>query len=399
MFIEDLPLQNQTVLLRVDFNVPLQDQQITDSRRIDLTLPTIRYLLDKQCRVVLLSHLGRPQNTHDCQTMSLAPVCEYLNKKLQASVKFLSDSYGTNVQVAVQNLTPGSLLILENTRFNDLTKFKESIPSPHLAQFWANLADFYVYDAFATAHRRHTSTFTILDYFPATKTGYGYLVRQELKAYQAFLQKPRRPFVAIIGGGKPASKIPLIAQIATWVDKILICGALSYPFLKVLGYEVGKNFADRAVCKLAATVIRKYRAKIVLPDDFATTKSFMQDQFILKSAIEIAPDDLCLDCGPATLAKFATVCQGAQAIFWNGPPGVFEHQPFAFGTKGILALLTELVPQNVAVFLGGGDSAAAAAQFGYLGAGFTHISTGGGAGLMLLQKKPLPVLAALKVSV
>ncbi len=395
MFIEDLPLAKHTVLVRVDYNVPLVDGKITDSRRIDLTLETINYLLTQNCKIILFSHLGRPSSVADHKRMSLQVVSEYLNSKVNAPVFFCQASVGNEVRKAVQNLHHGEVLLLENTRFNDLTIDQESVPSLKLAKFWASLADFYLFDAFATAHRLHTSTLTTLNLFPANRRGYGYLVQRELAAYRRFFNLKARPFVVIIGGGKPESKLPLIAKIAQWVDKIIVCGALAYPFLKAQGFKVGKNSRNLLVEKKAQQIFAKHADKLVFPLDFQTTKQFTSDEATVKRLGQLKADDLCLDCGPKSLVLFQATCQSAQAIFWNGPPGVFERAAYAKGTKGMMAFLADLANHNIEIVLGGGDSASAAAQFGYLTAGFSHISTGGGASLVLIQKENLPVLTAL----
>lgn len=395
MFIEDLAIAKHTVLVRVDYNVPVVDGKITDPRRIDLTFPTINYLLEKNCKIILFSHLGRPQTINDQKVMSLQIVSEYLNQKLSAPVFFCQKNVGPETKKAVHKLNHGEILLLENTRFNDITAEKESIPSLKLAKFWASLADFYLFDAFATAHRLHTSTFTTLNLFPKRKRGYGYLVKKELAAYRRFFDLKARPFVVIIGGGKPDSKLPLIAKIARWVDKIIVCGALAYPFLKIQGFQMGKNSTNLSVEKAAQKIYQKYHKKLVFPLDFQTTKKFSSDQAELKRLGQLQADDLCLDCGPNSLTRFYEVCKSAQAIFWNGPPGVFEREVYADGTKGIMHFLADLAQHNSEIVLGGGDSASAASQFGYLNAGFSHISTGGGASLILIQKEDLPVLTAL----
>ncbi len=392
MFFEKLPLDNQTVLVRVDYNVPVVDGKITDPRRIDLTLKTLNYLLLKNCKVILFSHMARPKTLADQANHSLSIVSEYLNQRLDAPIKFINTSYGQVVKTAVQNLNHGEILMLENTRFNDITENQESVPSPKLAKFWASLAKYFVFEAFATAHRVHTSTFTVLDYFPKTHIGYGYLVANEMTVYQKLLRSKIKPFVVIIGGSKPLSKIPLIAKIAKWVDRVIVCGALAYPFLKIKGYQIGKNPTSNEAEKLAAQVLRKFDEKIVLPFDFQTTKSFADDHPVLKTISDLEADDMCLDCGPKSALLFKNTCQNAQMIFWNGPPGVFERQAYSKGTIKILEFLAELSNNNAEVIIGGGDSAAATYQFGFLNVGFIHVSTGGGASLVLLQKEPLPVL-------
>ena len=397
MFIEELRLVNKTVLVRVDYNVPIVDGKITDPRRIDLTLETLNYLLAQNCKIILFSHLGRPKSPADIPALSLQIVAEYLNDKVAVPVHFCPASVGTSVVKAVKSLKQQEILVLENTRFNDWKGEQESVPSKQLAHFWASLADFYLFDAFATAHRLHTSTLTTLKAFPARQRGYGYLVKKELDAYRKFLFPAPRPFVVIIGGGKPESKLPMIAKLAQWVDKIIVCGALAYPFLRVKGFKMGKNSPSPSAEAFAAKILKQHQKKLVFPVDFLTTSTFSSDEARLKRIGQLSGEELCLDCGPKSILLFQTVCATAQAIFWNGPPGVFERPAYAEGTKAILAFLAQLAQKNVEVVVGGGDSAAAASQFGYLNAGFKHISTGGGASLVLVQKQFLPLLTALNL--
>ncbi|GBC91742.1 Phosphoglycerate kinase [bacterium HR15] len=382
--VRDIEVQGKRVLVRVDFNVPLQNGQITDDRRIRESLPTIQYLLQHGAKVILMSHLGRPKGKRDPQ-YSLRPVAERLSELLQRPVRFLEDCVGEAVEQAVQTMAPGEVVLLENLRFHP----KEEANDPAFAQALARLGEIYVNDAFGSAHRAHASTEGVAHYLPAVA---GLLMEKELRYLGNALMKPERPFIAILGGAKVHDKIGVIQNLLPKVDRLLIGGGMAFTFIKARGYEIGRSLLDSESVEFAHRVLQEAGDKILLPVDVVVAPEPRADAPTQIVPIEqIPPDQMGLDIGPQTVARFGEVIRTARTIVWNGPLGMFELAPFAAGTRGILQAVAE---SGAVSILGGGDTAAAAEQLGFADR-ITHLSTGGGASLEFLEGRELPGIAAL----
>ncbi len=384
--IHDLDVTGKTVLVRVDFNVPMEDGKISDDNRIRQALPTLQTLLDKNAKIVLFSHLGRVKEEKDKATKSLKPIAEDLSEKLARPVKFVPYTKGVELETAVASLQVGDVLMFENTRFEDIDGKKESKNDPELGKYWASLGDVFINDAFGTAHREHASNVGIASNIKEVAAGM--LLEKEIKFIGGAVENPKRPFYAILGGLKVSDKIGVIENLLDKADKVIIGGGMSYTFLKAQGYEVGTSVVEIDKLDLAKRLLEKGKDKLILADDFKVTKEFSNDSDIrIASKEDIQPDEMGLDIGPKTLEKFQALIKEAKTIVWNGPVGVFEFENFAQGTIGILETLASL--KDTTTILGGGDSAAAAISFGYEDA-ITHISTGGGASLEYLEGKVLP---------
>ena len=384
--IRDVDLKNKVVLMRVDFNVPMKDGKITDVNRIVQALPTIKYALDQEAKVVLLSHLGRVKEESDKAKNSLAPVAVKLEEMLGQKVVFVPETRGEKVEEAVKNMQPKDVVMLENTRFEDLDGKKESKNNPELGKYWASLGEVFVNDAFGTAHRAHASNVGIASNLDTAVAGF--LMEKEIKFIGGAVDKPVRPFVAILGGAKVSDKIAVIESLINKADKILICGAMAFTFYKALGYEVGKSKCEEDFVDFAKGLLEKANGRIVLPNDVVATSEFAEDaEAIVVDADKLPQDKMGLDIGPKSLELFKENLKGAKTVVWNGPAGVFEFEKFAKGTNGICTLISEL--KGATTIIGGGDSAAAAIKLGFEDK-FSHISTGGGASLEYLEGKVLP---------
>jgi phosphoglycerate kinase len=382
--LRDLEVQGKRVLVRVDFNVPMQDGQITDDRRIRESLPTILYLLERGAKVILMSHLGRPKGKPDPQ-YSLRPVAERLSELLGRPVRFLEDCVGEAVEQAVQAMAPGEVVLLENLRFHP----EEEANDDGFARALARLGDLYVNDAFGSAHRAHASTEGVAHYLPAVA---GFLMEKELRYLGSVLTQPQRPFVAILGGAKVHDKIGVIQNLLPKVDRLLIGGGMAFTFLKAQGYEIGRSLLDSDSLEFARRVLQEAGQKIVLPVDVVVAPSpEAETQAQVVPVDQIPPDQMGLDIGPQTVARFREIVRLARTIVWNGPLGLFERAAFAEGTRGVLQAVAESGATSI---LGGGDTAAAAEQLGFADR-ITHISTGGGAALEFLEGRTLPGVAVL----
>jgi phosphoglycerate kinase len=382
--LRDLEVQGKRVLVRVDFNVPMQDGQITDDRRIRESLPTIQYLLERGAKVILMSHLGRPKGKPDPQ-YSLRPVAERLSELLGRPVRFLEDCVGEAVEQAVQAMAPGEVVLLENLRFHP----EEEANDDGFARALARLGDLYVNDAFGSAHRAHASTEGVAHYLPAVA---GFLMEKELRYLGSVLTQPERPFVAILGGAKVHDKIGVIQNLLPKVDRLLIGGGMAFTFLKAQGYEIGRSLLDSDSLEFARRVLQEAGQKIVLPVDVVVAPSpEAETQAQVVPVDQIPPDQMGLDIGPQTVARFREIVRLARTIVWNGPLGLFERAAFAEGTRGVLQAVAESGATSI---LGGGDTAAAAEQLGFADR-ITHISTGGGAALEFLEGRTLPGVAVL----
>ena len=386
--IEDIDVSGKRVLVRCDFNVPLDGTKITDETRIVAALPTIKYLLDHNAAVILCSHLGRPKGEFNMK-YSLAPVAERLSEKLDKKVVLAKDVIGPDAQKCVSEMKPGDVVLLENVRFHK----EEEKNDPEFAKKLASFAEIYVNDAFGTAHRAHASTEGIAHYLPAVA---GFLIGKELDVMGKALENPARPFVAILGGAKVSDKIGVITNLLEKVDTLIIGGGMSYTFQKALGGSIGKSLCEEDKIDLAREMLEKAKEKgvrILLPVDNICGQEFSNDTLRITVHSKQIPDGWeGMDIGPQTQALFAAEIANAATVVWNGPMGVFEFPNFAGGTRAIAQALAD--NHNCVSIIGGGDSAAAVEQMGYADK-MTHISTGGGASLEFLEGKELPGVAAL----
>lgn len=390
--IEDLSqseLSGKRVLVRADFNVPLSDGRITDDTRIRATLPTLRYLLDRQAKVILTSHLGRPKGK--TPELTLAPVAKRLSELLGREVKLAPDVVGDEVKALVHGMQPGDVVLLENVRWYP----EEEKNAPEFAKQLADLAEVYVNDAFGTAHRAHASTAGVAAYLPAVA---GFLMYKEIDVMGKALEAPERPFVAIIGGSKVSSKIGVLQNLLNKVDRLVIGGGMIFTFLKAQGLEVGKSLVEDDKLDLARELMKQAKEKgvdFVLPDDLLVAKSITSE--IAEDTVDTAsipPDLMGVDVGPLTIDRLKQVLGDAKTVIWNGPMGVFENPAFAEGTRAVAQILADRTEHGAVTIVGGGDSVAAVESMG-LADKFTHVSTGGGASLEFLEGLELPGVAAL----
>ncbi|UCC43865.1 MAG: phosphoglycerate kinase [Candidatus Zixiibacteriota bacterium] len=390
--VSDLDFRGRRVLVRVDFNVPLDaNRNITDDRRIRGALPTIRKILDDGGRVIACSHLGRPKGK-PVPEMSLEPVARHLTQLLGQQVQFAEDCIGPEAANLVQRMSDGDCLLLENLRFHA----EETQNDPEFARKLASLADIYVNDAFGTAHRAHASTVGVTAHFDQALAGY--LMEKELKYLGQAVSDPKRPFAAVLGGAKISGKIDVIKSLMQKVDKLLIGGGMTFTFGKALGYPIGDSLLEEDKVDLAREILEGARTssvELLLPADAVVAADIAEAAQTEVVAIDKIPDGMKgLDIGPATIKRFSEALAGAGTVVWNGPMGVFECEPFAKGTMAMADLLARLTDEGCVTVVGGGDSAAAVAKAG-LENRLSHISTGGGASLEFLEGKQLPGVAAL----
>ncbi|HWL22157.1 MAG TPA: phosphoglycerate kinase [Ureibacillus sp.] len=383
----NIDVKGKRVFVRVDFNVPMEDGNITDDTRIRAAIPTIEQLINRGAKVILASHLGRPKGEVK-EDMRLTAVGTRLAELLDKPVTKLDESIGTEVENTIGNMQDGEIVLLENVRFHK----GEEKNDEELAKQFASLADVYVNDAFGAAHRAHATTEGIAKHIPAVS---GLLMEKELDVLGKALSNPERPFTAIIGGAKVKDKIGVIENLLDKVDHLLIGGGLSYTFSKAQGYSIGKSLVEEDKIELAKGFIEKAKEKGVqlhLPVDAVVANEFSKDAETKVVDINEIPDDwMGLDIGPKTASEYADVIKNSKLIIWNGPMGVFEMEPFANGTKSVAEAMAETAAYTV---IGGGDSAAAVEKFG-VAERMDHISTGGGASLELMEGKELPGIVAL----
>ena len=395
--IRDIDFSGKTAIVRCDFNVPLDAEgQITDDTRIAGAMPTIRYLIKQGAKVILMSHLGRPDGEPKPE-FSLAPVAEDIADKLGCPVWFEGVSAVINEEVRAKaaSLLPGEVMLLENTRFRFEEDAKDLSVQAPFAEELASLADIFVNDAFGTAHRHHASTAGVAEYIPAVM---GFLIEKELKYLGEALDNPKRPFVAILGGAKVSDKIPVIENLIKKADVLLIGGGMTYTFLKALGYGVGKSLVDETGLALAGSLMEqaeKAGVKFLLPADVVCATEFKNEAITgVVPVAEITEEMMGLDIGPETVRAFINEIASAGTVFWNGPVGVFEMPNFAGGTRSVAEAMAQATDSGAVTIIGGGDSAAAVVQYGY-GERMSHVSTGGGASLEFIEGKPLPGVEAL----
>lgn len=388
--VSDLDLKGKVVLERADFNVPLKDGEITNDNRIVQALPTIKYIIEQGGKLVLFSHLGKVKEESDKEGLSLKPVADDLSKKLGKEVTFVPETRGEKLETAIKNLNEGDVLLVENTRFEDIDGKKESKNDPELGKYWASLGDVFVNDAFGTAHREHASNVGISTHL---ETAAGYLMEKEIKFIGGVVNDPHKPVVAILGGAKVSDKINVIKNLVDIADKILIGGGMAYTFMKAQGKEIGLSLLEEDKIDFAKDLLENNGDQIVLPVDCKVAKEFSNDAKITEVSIDDIPaDQEAMDIGPKTVELFNKELQGAHTVVWNGPMGVFEFSNFAKGTIGVCESIANL--KDATTIIGGGDSAAAAISLGFED-DFTHISTGGGASLEYLEGKELPGIKAI----
>ena len=389
--VKDIDLKGKKVLMRADFNVPLnEDGVITDDTRIQAALPTIKYILDQGASLILMSHLGRPKNEPDPK-FSLLPVAKRLSEVLGTEVVFNDDGevVGQVTKDAAAALKPGQILLLQNTRFRPEEKKNE----PSFAKELASLGDVFVEDAFGSSHRAHASTAGVADYLPAVS---GFLIQKELDFIGGALEDPKRPFVAILGGSKVSDKIGVINNLLEKVDSLIVGGGMAFTFLKAQGYEIGTSLLEEDKIDLAKELLAKAEAKgvkLLLPIDVVVAPEFKADAPATSVKVDAIPaDQMGLDIGVETQKLFADTIKGAKTVIWNGPMGVFEFPEFA---KGTVAVAKAMAESDAVTIIGGGDSAAAVKQLGFED-GMSHISTGGGASLEFMEGKVLPGIDVLE---
>ncbi len=388
--IKELDLNNKKVIIRCDFNVPIKDGKITDDNRIIESLQTINHAIEHGAKLILMSHLGRIKSEEDKQNNSLRPVAQRLSTLLNKDVMFIPNTRGQMLEEAISKMGKGDVLLIENTRFEDYPNKLESSNDSELAKYWASLGDIYINDAFGTSHRVHASNVGIATLLP---NAVGFLIEKELNAIGEIIVNPKRPFTVILGGAKVSDKIGVIKNLVNVADHILVGGGMAYTFLKALGHDVGKSIIDLDSLKFCEEIMRENNEKIILPIDIVSSNkiSNMSDAKI-KHINDIGKDDIGLDIGPETIGLFNNYIINSKAVVWNGPLGVFEIEQFSNGTKKIAATLSQ---SDKITIIGGGDTAAAVINFGYKDK-FTHISTGGGASLAMLEGKILPGIDIIK---
>ncbi len=386
--VKDIDLKNKKVLVRCDFNVPMDEEKnITDNTRIVAALPTIKYLIEQNCKIILCSHLGRPKGEVN-NKYSLEPVAKELSKLLGQEVLMAKDVIGEDAKKLSENLQPKQVMLLENVRFHR----EETDNDENFAKELASMAEVYVNDAFGTAHRAHASTAGVAKFLPAVS---GFLIEKEINFLGDTLQNPQRPFVAILGGAKVSDKIGVIDSLLEKVDTLIIGGGMAYTFFKAQGYEVGNSICEIDKLDLAREAMQKAKdkgVKLVLPVDTKVGKEFKPDtESKVVKCTEIPADWEGFDIGTETIKLFAEEIKNAKTVIWNGPLGLFEFEQFAVGTNAIAQLLAQI---DATTIIGGGDSAAAVEKAG-LADKITHISTGGGASLEFLEGKKLPGIECL----
>ena len=389
--IKDLDIKNKKVIIRCDFNVPLKDGKITDDNRIVGALPTIKYAIDQNAKVILMSHLGRVKEEKDLKENSLEPVAKRLEELLDKKVIFVNATRGEELETAINNMNDGDVLLMQNTRYEDLDGKKESGNDPELGAYWASLGDVYINDAFGTVHRAHASNVGIASNKKGL-CGAGFLVEEEMNALSV-LENPERPFVVILGGAKVSDKIGVIQNLVQKADKILIGGGMAFTFLKAQGKNIGKSLLDEENIDFCKDILSKYSDKIVLPTDFAITNEYTdKEEYRQKPIDEFQDNEMGLDIGDNSIKLFEDNLSNAKTVIWNGPLGVYEFDAYR---KGTFEILKYLVDNNIKTILGGGDVVAAATACNMKDKVY-HASTGGGSTLEYLEGKVLPGIDSIK---
>ncbi|MCF0227285.1 MAG: phosphoglycerate kinase [Malacoplasma sp.] len=399
--LHDVDVANKTVIVRFDFNCPVKDGIVTSDKRIRAALPTIKFLLEKNCKIVALSHLSRIKTLDDIKSnkKSLEPVAKKLQEILpDVKVKFEPSTDFINVENAVKGMQSKEILVLQNTRYYDVdpegvVNKLESKNNSELAKFWAGLGDVFVNDAFGTAHRAHASNAGIASIVKDSCVGF--LVEEELTKILKAINDPTRPYVAILGGAKVSDKLKVINNLLPNADKIIICGGMAYTFHKALGQDIGHSLLEEDMVPVAKEIMEKGKDKIVLTEDCVCNKAFEDTPGQVIEFGQPFNGLEGLDIGPKSIAKFQNALNGAKTVVWNGPAGVFEFKNYANGTKSIIEKLIEITKQGAYTLIGGGDSAASITALGFNENDFSFVSTGGGASLEFLEGKELPGIVAL----
>lgn len=387
--VRDFELKGKKVIIRVDFNVPMENGIITDDNRIRESLETIEYAVDHGAKVILLSHLGRIKTEEDKKGHSLKPIADRLQGLITSKVIFVPETRGALVEEKINELKSGEILLLENTRFEDVVDLKESNDDTELGVYWASLGEIFINDAFGTAHRTHASNVGIASNLPS---GIGFLIEKELKAFEPLLENPEHPFTIILGGAKVKDKIGVISNLVEKADQILIGGGMAYTFLKATGIEVGSSLVDDSSLDFCKKILEEYDQKIILPIDSVNADEISSNTIPNECFIsDIKQGEMGLDIGHNTVKLFGQYLRDSKTILWNGPVGVFEYDNFSSGTEGICQILNDV---DANIIIGGGDTVAAVKKLGYEKA-MSFLSTGGGAALELLEGKTLPGIAAI----
>lgn len=381
--IRDYDLEGKKVIIRVDFNVPIKDGEIQDDNRIKQSLETINYALEHNARVILLSHLGRVKEESDKEKNTLEPVALRLSELLDKEIVFVTETRGKILEDEINNMKNKDIILVENTRFEDLNGKLESTNDEELGVYWASLGDIFINDAFGTCHRAHASNVGIASHLPS---GIGFLVEKELNILENSINNPKRPFTVILGGSKVSDKIGVIENLVKIADNIIIGGAMAFTFLKSQDMPIGASLLDEESIDFCKKMLKQHKDKIILPIDVITSTNIdipknKRECFIS----DIKEDEIGLDIGHGTIKLFKTILDESKTIIWNGPVGKFEISDYSKGTKE----LCEIIKDKEITIIGGGDTASAVINLGYKDA-FTHISTGGGASLELLEGKKLP---------
>lgn len=387
--IKDMDLNNKKVIIRCDFNVPIKEGKIIDDTRIKASLETINYCLEHNAKVILMSHLGRVKEEADLAKNDLKPVAERLSTLLNKEVKFIPVTRGEALENAINEMQPQDVILMQNTRYEDLDGKKESSNDIELGTYWASLGDVFINDAFGTIHRAHASNVGIATHLPSA---FGFLIEKELTALKT-LDNPEHPFVVVLGGAKVKDKIGVIENLVTKADKILIGGGMAFTFLKAEGFNIGTSLLDEESLDFCTEMLKKHSDKIILPVDVAVTTEYSEtEEYKVKDINELAYNEMGLDIGPKTLEIFEKNLLSAKIVVWNGPLGVYEFNKYKESTDKLLKYLVE---NNIKTILGGGDIVAAASTAGYKDKVY-HASTGGGATLEYLEGKELPGIVAVK---
>lgn len=400
--LKDVDLQGKKVICRVDFNVPMKDGKITDNKRIVASLPTIKHLTENGCKIILLSHLSRIKTLDDIKSgkKSLSLVAQELQKLLPNNkVSFIPTSVGQQVIDAASKLQSGEIILLENTRYNDVNENnevvkKESKCNDELGKFWASLADVYVNDAFGAAHRKHASNVGIAQNINTSCVGF--LVEKELTNLSKVCENPEKPFVAIMGGAKVSDKLKIVNHLVEIADYVLIGGGMAYTFLKAQGFDIGTSLLETEMIDEAKKILEKGNGKIFLTVDCKCSKEFANVPPTYREIKDGLGDLSGMDVGPLTISLFKEKLANAKSIVWNGPVGVFEFSNYANGTKEICQALKDATSNGSFTVIGGGDSAAAAVSLGFKESDFSFVSTGGGASLALIEGSTLPGIEAIQ---
>ena len=384
--IQDYDLSGKKVIIRCDFNVPIEDGIIKDESRIKKSLKTIRYARKNNAKVILMSHLGRVKTKEDKQKYTLKPIVESLSKHLRKKVIFVDQTRGEKLEKAIDNMKERDVLLIENTRFEDLDGKKESNNDKQLGQYWASLGDIFINDAFGTIHRTHASNVGIASNLP---NGIGFLVQEEIKKLTKLTNNPKKPYTIILGGAKVSDKVGVISNLITKADYILIGGGMAFTFLKAAGFSIGNSLCEKEKLSFCKEMLDKYEDKLILPIDVVTANEIKPNVQTNERFInEIKEGEIGLDIGPRTLEVFKQYIEDCKTIFLNGPVGYFEIKEFENGTKKLLDIITNT---KAYIVVGGGDTIRAVDTFNYQDK-ISHISTGGGASLTFLEGINLPAL-------